>query len=195
MPALLSEASQNPELWSVDAPKPGVNMQVAQVKYNGAPAVLQLTPKSELGGITTPWTPNAFRGTGSESRVTITMNVPERVREEVELCEDAIRTALKAYLPNADSLWHSSTKPGESHPSTLRAKIIITGERACPCVDVDGNSVALPTDWSGLVVLPMLYVRAAYVQKSIAGLILEVTSLIIGERKTVKPTATRATFV
>ena len=57
----------------------------------------------------------------------------------------------------------------------------MSGDRACPCVDADGNAVSLPTEWAGLAVVPVVHVKGVYIQKMMAGLVIEVTSLMIGD--------------
>ena len=88
---------------------------------------------------------------------------------------------MHPYVPKIDAIWHSSTKPSDKHPSSLRAKIVMSGDRACPCVDADGNSVALPTEWAGLAVVPAVHVKGVYIQKTLAGLVMDVSSLMVGD--------------
>ena len=181
MPTLLADAASKVDLWTISAPTAANTMQVAYVKYDGKPGVFQLTSKADLGSVTTPWMPNVFKGTGNEPRVTMTVNVPDAVREQMELIEERIRDLVRSYVPKIDSIWHSSTKPSDKHPSSLRAKIVVSGDRACPCVDADGNSVALPIEWAGLAVVPVVHLQGVYIQKMMAGLVMEVTSLMVGD--------------
>ena len=39
----------------------------------------------------------------------------------------------------------------------------------------------LPTEWAGLAVVPMVHVKGVYIQKMMAGLVMEVTSLMVGD--------------
>jgi hypothetical protein len=181
MPTLLADAATNVDLWTISAPTASNAIQVAYLKYNGKPGQLQLTSKAELGSVTTPWAPSVYKGTGNESRVTMTVNVPDAVREQMELVEERIRDLARPYVPKIDSIWHSSTKPSDKHPSSLRAKIVVSGDRACPCVDAEGNPVPLPTDWAGLAVVPVVHVKGVYIQKTLAGLVMEVSSLMVGD--------------
>jgi hypothetical protein len=151
MPTLLADAASRADLWTISAPTPANAMQVAYLKFNGKPGMFQLTSKADLGSVTTPWVPNVYKGTGNESRVTMTVNVPDAIREQMECIEERVRDLLRPHVPKIDAIWHSSTKPSDKHPSSLRAKINVSGDRVCPCVDVDGNSVPLPTVWAGLV--------------------------------------------
>ena len=41
----------------------------------------------------------------------------------------------------------------------------------------------MPTAWAGLSVIPIVHVKGVYVQKGMAGLVMEVTSLMVGDRK------------
>ena len=181
MPVLLSDAIGHPDAWSAQGPsKATPSMDTA---YDGAPVVIQVLGKSSLGDITTPWTPNDYRGDGSESRVTMTANVPGRMREDIEAIEEIARDKLRHAVGNIDARWHSSTKPGEKHPSTVRLKINISGAKVCPTFDSDGKHIDMPTDWSGLAVLPVVHVKGAYVKKGMAGLVMDVVSLMVGEKR------------
>ena len=99
----------------------------------------------------------------------------------MKLVEEAIRDKVRESLPNIDSIWSSSTKPPGKHPSLLRATIVVTGDRACACFNAAGEPVAMPEQWVGLSVVPILVVKSVYLQKSMAGLVLKVTSMMIGE--------------
>ena len=181
MPILLAEAASKLDAWSLSPVTQGMNMQVAYVKFEGKPATVQLTSKAELGSITTPWAPSVYRGTGNESRVTMTVSVPDAIREHMELIEEKVRDSLRAHNPKIDAIWHSSTKPGDKYAASLRSKIVLSGDNACRCVDADGNVVAMPSEWAGLAVIPIISIRGVHLQKTMAGLIMETTALLVGE--------------
>ena len=184
MPTLLSDAIRRPEAWSVQGlTKATPSMEMAYIKFEGGPAVVQLVGKSSLGDVITPWAPNVYRGDGSESRVTMTANIPERVREDIEALEELIRDKLHEHVRNIDARWHSSSKPSEKHSSSVRLKISISGPKACPTFNSDGEPVPMPSEWTGLAVIPIVQIKGAYVQKGMAGLVMEVVSLMVGDRK------------
>jgi hypothetical protein len=158
-------------------------MQIAYVRLHGRSAVLQLAPKDSLGQVTTPWAPSVYNGTGSEPRQTITFSVSDEIRQQMELIEEAVRECLKQHMPGIDAIWSSSTKPPGKHPSILRAKIVVSGDKICPCFNAAGEPVPLPTDWVGLAVLPIIAVKSVYLQKGMAGLVLEVVSLMVGQER------------
>ena len=180
MPTLLADAAANLDAWTMTPITQVATMQLAYARYLGATPVLQLHCREDMGCITTPWAPNVFRGSGSEARVTMTMNIPESVREAFELIEEHVRELLRPVCPKIDALWHSASKPGERCRSTLRAEINIAGEKMVRYVDVDGNPVDPPTNWVGLSVLPLIAVRGAYVQKTGAGLMVDVLAVMVG---------------
>jgi len=41
--------------------------------------------------------------------------------------------------------------------------------------------VSLPTVWAGLAVIPVVSIKGAYIQKAMAGLLIEVSSLMVGD--------------
>ena len=88
MPTLLADVASNADLWTISAPTAANAMQVAYVKYDGKAGVFQLTSKGELGSVATPWAPNVYKGTGNESRVTMTANIPDAMRESMECIEE-----------------------------------------------------------------------------------------------------------
>ena len=158
-------------------------MDMAYIKFERGPAVVQPVGKSSLGDVTTPWAPSVYRGDGSESRVTITANIPERVREDIQTLEELIRDKLRGHVSNVDARWHSSSKPSEKHSSSVRLKISITGAKTCPTLSSDGESIPMPSEWAGLAVIPIVHVKGVYVQKGMAGVGMEVVSLTVGEKK------------
>ena len=184
MVQLLSDAVAG--AWSVDAPKSAQNMQLCNLKLDGKTAVVQLVSKDSLGSVTTPWRPSLYKGTGLESRVTVTFSIPEEVRVLMETIEEKIREGLKKHVPRIESLWHSTVKPEEKHPCSMKSKIVISGEDACPCFNSKGEKMPMPTEWTGLSVIPIIEFRAVYLQKTLGGLVSEVVGLLVGDIKPVK---------
>ena len=129
MRTLLSEAASNLAGRTVSQPTQAKAMQIACVRLHGRSAVLQLAPKDSLGQITTPWAPSVYSGTGNEPRQTITFSVSDEIRQHMELIEEAVRDCLKQHVPGIDAIWSSSTKPPGKHPSILRAKIVVSGDK------------------------------------------------------------------
>ena len=105
MTTLLSDAASNLAVWTVSRPTQAKAMQIAYVRLHGRSAVLQLASKDSLGQVSTPWAPSVFNGTGNEPRQTMTFSVPDEIRQQMELIEDAVRDCLKQHVPSVDAIW------------------------------------------------------------------------------------------
>jgi hypothetical protein len=178
MATLITDA--DPTSWQLLAPKPGRQMSIASIRNNGQPPRVQLTPKTAMGSIWTPFQPSVYQGTGGETRKSIVYSIPDDVRRCVEGFEEWIRDSLRPTTPNIDSLWISSVKPPSNYAASLKSKITLSGPGACAFVDEDGRPVDPPEEWGGRVVIPILEVRAAYLQRASAGIILETIALMVG---------------
>ena len=183
MPTLLSEAASS-SAWSVSAPTAAKAMTAAYVRLNGKQPFLQLTPQKDLGSITVVWEPNVFGGSGDEVRQGIHFSIPDEIRQDLELIEERVREALKPSIPHIDSIWIGCTKPPSKHASLLKAKIVVSGEKACACFNAAGEPLPMPKEWPRLPAVPIIAVKSVYIQKAMAGLVLEVTSLMVGEPTT-----------
>jgi hypothetical protein len=180
MPHLLADVAANLDALTVSAASQLPTMQVVNIRYSGENLVLQPIAQETLGAITTPFQPSVYRGTGTEERVNVTMNIPDEVREAFELVEERVRELIRPTFPKIDGIWHSSTKPGGKYRSTLKAKVNISGSKVARFVDASGNPIDPPTNWNQLAILPLLTVRGAYVQRATAGLMLEVVVCKVG---------------
>jgi hypothetical protein len=181
MPTLLADAAAELDAWTLTPLAQLPTMQVAYTRFAGTTPSIQLHDRANLGIVTTPWPPNVYRGTGNEDRVTMTVSIPDNLREHMELVEERIRDLARPSFPKIDSIWHSSTKPGDRYKSTLKAKINIRGDKMAKFVDSDGNPVDPPTQWHNLAVIPVLTVRGVYFQKTSAGLMMEVSAVMVGD--------------
>ena len=159
MPILLADAASKLDAWTLSPVTQGANMQAAYLKFDGKPLAVQLASKAELGAITMPWAPSVYHGTGNETRVKMTVSIPDAIREHMELIEEKVRDSLRAHSPKIAAIWHSATKPGDTHPASLSSKIALSGDKACRCLDADGKTVALPGEWAGLAVIPIITIR------------------------------------
>jgi hypothetical protein len=181
MPTLLADAAAELDAWTLTPLAQLPTMQVAYTRFAGTTPSIQLHDRANLGIVTTPWPPNVYRGTGNEDRVTMTVSIPDNLREHMELVEERIRDLARPSFPKIDSIWHSSSKPGDRYKSTLKAKINIRGDKMAKFVDSDGNPVDPPTQWHNLAVIPVLTVRGVYFQKTSAGLMMEVSAVMVGD--------------
>ena len=131
-----------------------------------------------MGDVTTPFKPGFFKGTGDEVRKGVLFSVPDDVYEQIT----AIETWAQGALEEPYTIWNFSARPAGNYGATLKAKIHVSGPHACQAYDTAGKLRDFPTDWAGLPVIPIVEVRGVYSHSTGAGLILEVTSLMVGER-------------
>ena len=166
--------------WQLGAPKAAKQMSIAGVRANGQTPRIQLAAKKDMGAIWTPFAPSVYGGNGSEPRKSIVFSIPDDVRRRFEDIEEWAREALRPSMPAVDAAWHSAIKPATNYPASLRAKITLSGPGACSIVDQEGQPAEVPDDWQGRCVIPLIEVRGVYMQKASAGVILEVTGLMLG---------------
>ena len=165
--ALLSEVVL--DNWSLGPMVAKNNLSIAEIK-GSTPA--QLLPKSRMGEITTPFNPSVFEGTGTEARKGVLFSIPGDVHDQIAAVEAWAQKALGGVR------WNSSLKSGN-----LKAKIVVSGSRACFAWDSNDKPTELPTDWADLPVLPIIKFQGVYVREGEAGLLLEVIALMVGERQ------------
>jgi hypothetical protein len=169
--------------WKLGRPRAVKHLSIHGIAAKGQVPRLQLVPKDQLGSIWTPFAPSVYGGNGSEPRKSIVFSIPDDVRRQVEAIEELCRDQLRETSPTIDAIWHSSLKPAAQYPASLRAKITVAGPSPCSFIDEEGNAVPEPTDWAGLPVVPIVEFRGCYLQKGAAGMLLEVTSLLIGQKR------------
>ena len=159
-------------------------MTVCELKLAGAQALLQLVPASDFESIRTPFAPSSF---GEDlPRKGISFNISEGVRLQLERIEERVCMLLASTWPQAH--WHSALKPSNRYPTALRAKIRVRGPRACRFYNSQGAPVPAPegAEWDGLQCIPIVSV-GAYVGDGVAGLLLDVQALMLGERAIAPP--------
>ena len=178
MPTLLDNVAANLSQFTLGPIKQGKFLETATLHFQGEPAVIQLALSSEIDSITVPFVPSCYHGTGDEPKKGIVFNIPDGMREQMELLEDKVREDLKPKFPKINSLWRSSTKPSGTYPSQLKAKI---KPADCKYFDADGPTTA-PEEWTQLPAIPILK-PLVFIQKATAGITFEVIGLKIGERK------------
>jgi hypothetical protein len=169
--------------WKLGRPRAVKHLSICGISTNGNVPRLQLVPKDRLGTIWTPFAPSVYGGNGSEPRKSIVFSIPDDVRRHVEAIEEWCRGQLRETNPTIDRSWHSSLKPAAQYPASLRAKITLSGPGACSFLGEDGDTVPEPDNWAGLPVIPIVEFRGCYLQKGAAGMLLEVTSLLIGQKR------------
>ena len=162
---------------SLSSPRDGEKgMKFQSLSFRGAPLRIKLSDDNDL---TVPFEPSSWGG--SDTRRSITMNIPEPLFEAIAELEDWCRQVLEDDNPAVQALWTSSVRPAERYSATLRAKINVAGPRQAKFYGETAEPIEPPTSWKGLRVNAVVHVRGVYFQKQGIGLMLEVTDLRYGQ--------------
>ena len=178
MPTLLDNVAANLPQLTLGQVKQGKFLETATLHFQGEPAVIQLAPSSDIDSITIPFVPSVYHGQGDEPKKGIVFNIPDSIRQQLELLEDKVRDDLKPTYPKINSIWRSATKPSGKWPSQLKAKIKLAD---CKYFDAEGPTTA-PQEWAKLSAIPILK-PLVFIQKATAGITFEVIGLKVGQRQ------------
>ena len=184
MAVLLQTAAGDLSQWAFTGHRPGNQVTVCELKLAGAEALVQLVPASDFESIKIPFAPNSYKE--DLPRKGITFNISEGTRLQLKRIEERVQMLLMSTWPQAQ--WHSALKPSDRYPTALRAKIRVRGARACRFYNAQGEAVPAPQEgeWDGVKCVPIVSI-GAYVGDGVAGLLLDVQALMLGERTVVPP--------
>ena len=129
---------------------------------------------------TTPFAPSAYGGGtgGEDQRQGILLSIKPEDFASLALVEKEIQNQLSEMYPKLSKKWISGLKESAEYPPQVRAKINLSGPRACRFFDEAGKpTVEAPQNWRNLGVNVVLRVSGVYVQAKNAGLILDITHL------------------
>ena len=184
MAVLLQTAVDDLTQWAFTGHRPGSQVAVRELKLAGADALVQLAPASDFASIKIPFAPNSFQD--DLPRKGIAFNISEGARRQLERIEERVHMLLMSTWPQAQ--WHSALKPSDRYPTALRAKIRVRGPRACRFYNTQGEAAPALQDgeWDGLKCIPVVSVGAC-VGDGVAGLLLDVQALMLGERTVAPP--------
>ena len=187
MATLLSEAVADWGSWAVGRAKPGKNVNTIPLQLKKQNVYVQIGLTSDT---THPWVvcnPNAFNGNGTEDRKSILIAAPYQQIEDLRIVEVWVKQQLRSAYPDIDQIWNSAVRTADCYPPSFRAKIWTGGPNPCKIYDENGQPCAMPTEFAGLLVVPIVMVNA-YVQQNQAGLLLETVALkIVGRKQGVHP--------
>ena len=134
-------------------------------------------PQSFPGRI--PFEPSVFGGgTGKEMRKSIRIELPETVLGAIAAFEDRLRGTFAS-----NDKWSSCvTDPTDRHSGSLKAKIFVSGEKACVVRDEGHQEIQLPGQpWPRPICNARIEVKGIYHQSGGAGLVLHVTHLQLAQ--------------
>ena len=183
----LNEAVADWGSWSVGRTKQGKNVNAIPLQLKGQNVYIQMGLTSDT---THPWVmcnPSVFNGTGTEDRKSVLIAAPFQQIEDIRLIEIWVKKQLRGAYPDIDQIWNSAIRAGDCYPPSFRAKIWTGGYNPCKIYDENGQPCAMPTEFAGLMVVPIVMFNA-YIQQNQAGLLLETVALkIVGRKDSIHP--------
>ena len=118
--------------------------------------------------------PSVYNGTGLEERKNIVLTIDEDTAKKIEELERWTR--LQAGV--SEDKWNSCVKRADG--PRLKAKINVAGSKRCDFVGPDGVREP-PAELRGRTATVALLVRGIYMQRSAAGLMVDVVAMKYGE--------------
>jgi hypothetical protein len=157
-------------------------LQLFSIRCDGRHPSFQPCLADDLGSMRVLYEPSVYNGSGSEERVNITMSIDEDAATSILNMEKLVRDQLRPSVPNVDQIWNSCIRPpSERTGHTFKCKVRLRGEGCVRCFSRTREEMALPQSLRGYSIVPVVEVRSAYVQRSSAGLVLEMTACILGD--------------
>ena len=191
MTTLLEQAAADEGGWTVGPVQQLKNMQMAQILYQGRPAMIQVVPRGDMS-LRIPFAPSVYRGTGEETRVSCTFEAPQSVVEHMEQLEKII-IAKARDVPHIDALWVSCARH-TPHGPQLRCKLNTEGPRKIKLVNEALEPLDLPVaELQQRQAVPILSVRGVYIQRNQVGLMLDMAACIVGPKP--EPQAMQIDFI
>ena len=132
----------------------------------------------KLNGVTIPFAPSCFQGTGEEERQGLVLSVYDEVYKQMHAFSESFKAQLSETHPDIEGKWNSSLKAAtDKYPANLRVKINVKGDKAFPFYDMAGESTKAPAHWPRLEVNVVVRLGGVYVQPRGAGMLLDVIHL------------------
>ena len=157
--------------WKLSELKPFKAMMLANLTHSGNRQVVRLADSIELR---IPFTPSCFNSASSERKGCL-ISIPQAIVEYIHKLEDDV----KAHLSIPHSVWISSLRHSEGFAPCLRCKV---NTAQVEYFDAEKVACDAPTEWRQLLVNACVAIRGVYLQKTSAGLLIDITALQYGER-------------
>jgi hypothetical protein len=162
-------------------------LQLFPIRCDGRYPSFQPCVADDLGSMRVLYDPSVYNGNGTEERVNITMSIDENAASSILCMEKVVRDKLRPSVPSIDAIWNSCIRPpSERAGQTFKCKVRLRGEGCVRCFGRTREEMTLPQSLRGFTIVPVVEVRSAYVQRSSAGLVLEMTACILGDSPYVK---------
>ena len=181
--------AEEAETWTIGPASSAkvAGLQLYPIRCDGRYPSFQPCVADDLGSMKVLYEPSVYNGSGNEERVNITMSIDEVAAKDILSMEQIALNKLRPSVPNIDAIWNSCIRPPSEHAGyTFKCKVRIRGEGCVRCFGRTREEMTLPQSLRGFTIVPVVEVRSAYVQRSSAGLVLEMTACILGDSPYVK---------
>ena len=128
-----------------------------------------------------PFEPSVFGGgAGQEQRKSIRIDLEEDKLQTIKAFEDRIREKV----PWKDKWYSCIADPKDRYSGSLKAKIFVSGEKACIVRNEENKLVSLPSQpWPRPACIARVGVKGVYRQSSSAGLVLHISHLHLAKNQ------------
>ena len=132
------------------------------------PLTLKLSDACDL---VVPFSPGVFNGKGNEERVNICFTISDEWIDAIKRLENECKEKV------GESTWASCIKETEGYAPLLKAKLQLTGEKACKYYDEEDRVAPMPLSWNRIQCNAMISIRGIYSAGTSTGLQLDVTHI------------------
>ena len=169
--------------WDLSEPKTVKAMKIANLTHAG---VTPITRLAEGINLTIPFAPTTFGG-GTTERKGCLVSINDKLADYLTQLEVLARAQLTETTPNIDNIWTTAVRRDAHFPPSLRCKINTSGLHMASFYKEDGELAPEPGDWRQLPVNLYVLIRGVYLQKTCAGLLIDVTHLQYAPHKRFSP--------
>ena len=125
----------------------------------------------KVDALNIPFEPSVYNGTGTETRKGIVFDITNSDAKSILVLEERLRQEMEIPLEK----WNSCLREN-GQTWRLKAKINMSGDRACLFADCDGK------DLRGYAAVAVLSMNSVYSQRQASGLVLDVVALRRGAK-------------
>ena len=169
--------------WDLSDPKTVKAMKIANLTHAG---VTPITRLAEGINLTIPFAPTTFGG-GTAERKGCLVSITDHIAGYISELDTIVRAQLIDTTPFIDNIWTTAIRRDSNFPPSLRCKINTSGLHMASFYREDGELAPEPEDWHQLPVNLCVIIRGVYLQKTCAGLLIDVTHLQYAPRKRFSP--------
>ena len=167
--------------WELSEPKTVEALKILHLTHGGLTPITRLADGIKL---TMLFAPSTFGG-GTAERKGCLVSINDELADYFTELEGVVMAHLGE--PKIENIWTSAVRRDAHFPPSLRCKINTSGLHMATFYREDGELAPEPEDWRQLPVNVCVVIRGVYLQKTCAGLLIDVTHLQYAPRKRFSP--------